>query len=789
MDARGDRTKLRLQLYDNGFTPLPNKSKMCLMKGWSTVTIDRPLIESWEGRKAPERRFMDTGLRCGDIVALDWDIDDAELLNDLLDEIVDKGLVKESLFVRVGKPPRELWVYRTSEKIGKRTTGHFAPPGTEDAGGFAVEVLGRGCQFAGYGQRSDEHEYIWPEESLLDHVYMDLPEITLAEAEAVKDYAAAFFERRGLERRSPGGGTDEGYTHVYDLTPDTEFEVKDFGTLTVEEIADILRVNPDEVLRAKADTFRPTSGSWACMISLAGGVVCVSDHGTYTTHFPEGEDARGSMAKLGQMLLERAKKRASALPDPELAHLPFDTSKPLDVNLRIALDRYAYVERDNLAVDITDMSVRMTAEHFRNLMAKFYEEDPGAKGGKKIARLADLWLQHPARRDVRTIAMRPDRPYPLYREDGASHLNTYRSLVLPSNGDPEVGMEFLRRLLPVESERTYFTRWLSYKLQHPDTRGPGIIMVAHDSYGTGRGTLFEILFRMFADGLVRKIDFSTLAGKTYQSQYNEWLADSLMVLVDEAQESSTTLSRWQMRNNAYEKLKEVVDPGVSRVNIIRKGLKNTSGISYASMIIATNHMDSVVLPTGDRRFFICENGAPQSAEYWEDVYRWIRTDGNIGAFVEALKKVDLADYTPFSLPPMTAAKADMIDAGTSELDRLMEEVLREMPNTLLCKEQVILRIEDRVAESSADLPDDWTRIAERMFLRATRKLPGGTDRVKIEGKIRTVRVHGSRYSQDIVASQQSVIDEVLRNGPLVRQIKTGAQVIRFPERKDAQRIS
>ncbi len=39
LDARKDRTALRLRLYENGFAPLANKSKMCLIKGWSTLEV------------------------------------------------------------------------------------------------------------------------------------------------------------------------------------------------------------------------------------------------------------------------------------------------------------------------------------------------------------------------------------------------------------------------------------------------------------------------------------------------------------------------------------------------------------------------------------------------------------------------------------------------------------------------------------------------------------------------------------------------------------------------------
>ncbi len=43
-DARKDRTELRLRLYQNGYEPLANKSKMCvpLQKALREANIDAP---------------------------------------------------------------------------------------------------------------------------------------------------------------------------------------------------------------------------------------------------------------------------------------------------------------------------------------------------------------------------------------------------------------------------------------------------------------------------------------------------------------------------------------------------------------------------------------------------------------------------------------------------------------------------------------------------------------------------------------------------------------------------
>lgn len=787
MDVRKERTELRLQLYRNGYTPLANRQKMCLLKGWSTIDVTPDLIQSkaW----ARNGTFLDTGLRCGDIIALDFDIDDADLLNSFLDEAVEKGVIDESPFVRIGKPPRELWVYRTKDKIGKRTTGHFLPPGdTENHSGYAVEVLGKGCQFAAFGQRDEQHAYHWPDHSPLDHEYMALPEITLQQVEALVALATEFFERNGLERHSPGGGTDHGYTHVYDLEPDMLFEGQEIGQVTAAELTEILLANPDEVIRLKADTFRPTSGSWACMASLAGGVLCVSDHGTYTSHFPVEADVQRAATALGELLAQRMKERA---PEPSTEPVPtraFENLNPraeFDVNLARALNRYALAVDENLIYDLMRLNAPgQKVDAFRNVMNKYYKSEQGKLGGEKVTRLADMFMQHADRIDVSTAAMRPDMPAPIFEEYGDRHINTYRPPVHnATGGDASIGMAFLDRLLPVPMERKYFLQWLSYKYQNPATRGPAIVMVAQDTYGTGRGSLMQLIMSMFAPGLVNQIDFQTLSGATYQSQYNEWLADNLIVVVNEAQETKQTVSKWQARSNAYERLKEIVEPGTTTTTIMRKGAKNGPARSFCSIMVMTNHLDSVVIPTNDRRLAVLENGTSMPQAYWDLFHAWKSDPANVAAFVRELLKIDISDYSPFAAPPMTAAKADMVEAGTSEIDRLMAEVMSSYSNTLLCREQVVLRFEDMLAEHELDLPDDWRRVVERIFLRGTRKLMGTNDRVKIEGKQRVIRMIG-RPEPKTFQTVEAMVQIVTSNGPLTRQVRTNSgSVVAFPQRR------
>ena len=777
-DARARCTDLRLRLFDNGFDPLPNENKIPRLKDWSRVKITEDMIRSRTWARSNKTR--DTGIRCGDVVALDWDINDKGLLNDLLDLVIDQKIIEESPFVRIGMKPREMWIYRTKEKIGKRSTGFFARPGADpDDKSEQVEILGAGCQFAAFGQRDPTTAYTWPVNSLADYKLMDLPLITAAQVEALKDFAVLFFEERGLVRKSAEGGTDEGYTHAYDLTPDMIFDVRNIGNMTVAEMQTYLEGQPENTeLRCRVQALRPgTSGSLAGQASLSNGVVCISDHGSYTSHFPADLASNDNIEALGTLLAERPAAAMFARPEPVLRRqrsMELDRHGVYEDNYGIVLDRYIYVAELDTVADVVTNRFDIPLANFRNMMAPYYTVELGPKKGETLHYLADQWLRDKDRREVRLALMRPDKPYPLYEEKGDGYFNTYRDHDLPTHGQPALGFDLLEKLLPVPAERHYFTQWLSFKVQFPDTRGPGVMMVANDSYGTGRGTLIELVSKMFAPGLVREIDFETLAGRGTQGQYNEWLADAVIVAVNEAQE--VTGSAWRNRTNLYEHLKEVIDPGKHSVYVKRKGLKNYMGRTSASLLIMTNHADSVAIPKGDRRIAVLENGEKQPQEYWNRFRAWMAEDANVGAFVEQLKKYPLDGYQPYAPPPMTHAKTDMIDASTSSLDQAVNHVLDAMTGSLLTREQLVLALERYVVEYSVEMPTDWQKAILSIYQRRTRTPLGGPSAILIDGKMRFIR-QLRQPPAGTFDTEKGTVSEVLLNGPVTRPLQNAAKAV------------
>jgi len=105
-----------------------------------------------------------------------------------------------------------------------------------------------------------------------------------------------------------------------------------------------------------------------------------------------------------------------------------------------------------------------------------------------------------------------------------------------------------------------------------------------------------------------------------------------------------------------------------------------------------------------------------------------------------------------------------------------------LADTLIVKEQIILRMEDYLLDNSVEVPDDWQRMVERMVFRKTRRMPSGApERVRLEGRQRAVRCLG-KPDAACFQSAESVVQTILANGPVVRPVRSSGTVVSFAKR-------
>lgn len=162
--------EIRRTLVTNGYVPVPVDGKRPKIKRWSTF---KPKLEQIEGQA---RRFSDhrnTGILCGEVVAIDIDVPDADAAAHLVSLVLSLPGA-DSAVQRIGRAPKTTFVFRAATARRKTATKKYVVSGKD----CQVEILGSGQQFVAFGIHPDTGSaYHWVGRSPLEIQFVDLPEI------------------------------------------------------------------------------------------------------------------------------------------------------------------------------------------------------------------------------------------------------------------------------------------------------------------------------------------------------------------------------------------------------------------------------------------------------------------------------------------------------------------------------------------------------------------------------------------------------------------------------------
>ena len=218
--------------------------------------------------------------------------------------------------------------------------------------------------------------------------------------------------------------------------------------------------------------------------------------------------------------------------------------------------------------------------------------------------------------------------------------------------------------------------WLAHKARRPWIPMVAVIMVAEE-FGTGRGTLFDILDLVFGKDYVAPCSFGELTGKAPGARFNARLADALFVVVNEAVDEDG--HQQSQRRTTYDALKNVFEPSpTARRRFEQKNEHVGAQRAAMSGIIATQHSDVVKLPWDDRRFSVITCGAKMTAAQTADIRAWMAVPENIGALLRALQATPAAaleDFDPFGTPPPFAGRLEMIGLGKTDVEDAYEAAM------------------------------------------------------------------------------------------------------------------
>ena len=356
---------------------------------------------------------------------------------------------------------------------------------------------------------------------------------------------------------------------------------------------------------------------------------------------------------------------------------------------------------------------------FKTMMLPYRIEIAGPRGGITRVSPVDIWLTMPGRVEAAGFRTQPEKDWPIFEEGGKSYINLYRRPELPEDGDATIGREFLATLLPDDGERAWFEQALSHKLAFPWVPGPSVVMIAQDDYGTGRGLLFKLIIKMFGWQYVKQMEFADVIGRDGQAAYTDWLADSIIVLVDET--SSDEDHRYQTRQRVYERLKDLVDTSRKR-----RRIKGKYEVIYdvecgAWFIFASNHNTPLAIADKDRRLTFLRNGLVQAPEFYAKLAAWMKDPANVGAFRRHLAGVDRSDFNPYAALP-TTWKDIAAEDGLSILDEAVAFAFEVLPGEIVTREQVVATIRALRAKQGWPLRAEWEALVMLEVKRRGRRI-------------------------------------------------------------------
>lgn len=299
------------------------------------------------------------------------------------------------------------------------------------------------------------------------------------------------------------------------------------------------------------------------------------------------------------------------------------------------LRRYTLIYPSDSMVFDDELGCMVTVQAMRNLL-----------GARPVA----TWMGSPRRRWITPQQVVFD---PAMTSDRASSVNLFRGIEMkPSATASCAKLIELAHYLCGEEGRDHapitewVLRWMAYPLQHPGAKLESAI-VMFGPEGTGKNLLF---------GALRKI-YGKHAGLITQSEledkHNTWLSAKLFLIANEV------VTRAEMTHHVGRLKNLITEP---EIYINPKGVDQRYENNHCNLVFLSNELQPLKINVGDRRYMVIRTPNEKPVEFYKGVGEELAA-GGAEALYRYLLDLDLADFTRYTKPVMTEAKADLIEIG------------------------------------------------------------------------------------------------------------------------------
>jgi putative DNA primase/helicase len=232
---------------------------------------------------------------------------------------------------------------------------------------------------------------------------------------------------------------------------------------------------------------------------------------------------------------------------------------------------------------------------------------------------------------------------------------------VPKQGRCERLLELLEYLCMSEGNARevyeWILKWLAYPIQHRGAKMHSAVVV-HGGQGTGKSRFFEAHAQIY--GPYGRV----LGQEALEDKFNaDWSEKKLFIVADEV------LARQDMYH-IKNRLKGFITGDTIRVNPKNVAAHNEK--NQMNIVFLSNERMPLVLENDDRRHCVIWVPPKLPDHFFGEISEEIE-NGGIEALHYFLLNLDLGDFKPWTKPPMTTAKQDLIDLGVGSEERFIRE--------------------------------------------------------------------------------------------------------------------
>ena len=236
-----------------------------------------------------------------------------------------------------------------------------------------------------------------------------------------------------------------------------------------------------------------------------------------------------------------------------------------------------------------------------------------------------------------------------------------------AGADVSLWLAHAERMMPERFEREHVLDTLAFKVQHPERKINHAILHA-SMPGTGKDTFYAPF--LYAIGGHTQRNVALVRNDDLTSQWGYSMESEVMVINELRQPEASD------RRALENRLKPLIAAPPDLLPVNRKGLHPYMALNRLFVLAFSNERAAIVLPANDRRWFVIWTEASRLPDA-ERVALWgWYPRGGFDAVAGYLRARDVSQFDPAACPPMTEAKAIMVEQGLSSAESYVADMAR-----------------------------------------------------------------------------------------------------------------